>query len=511
MDEWFRPIPIAMCAAFLVWLGGCLILLPAIASKSGLSLRQHSFAALLLFTGALALRLLLPPMAPFHENEHGYQMLAHQELTYHNLTVLYPVVLRLFHLQLEGVFFFNLVLSSLTVPLVAAVARHLFEDDLAGWFAGLAAAFLPLAVRLAPTECFFNLAGFLLFMGLWIGLSSMRTSWLPGLYLGGLSAGLACLVRDLAVFIAPVYLLVLVAASERIPKRRELAPLLLPLAIAGMQALQILVIFEASKHGGMINRPISPEFLMGLGLHFDAVPAAFQVATLVGLVLGMRRPRRGIPVAIAIAVLNFGASIMWETPGIFRHGLVATLAWALPAADIATVACRLAMRWFTGRAGRIPVVAASMVVLAGFVPSLDFVVHRYPSNYEYEFLDRTIDSLPDSADFVVFDDPMVGSATSSRWFWVQKPNWRRIGWSKLSGKGADDMPTVFFLDIPCSTHVPGEQPVQTRYGPLRPACASALNARQWRDLGRIDLVGESYMGYHVTLFRDPVLVWLIDD
>jgi len=124
---------------------------------------------LTLFAAAFALRWLWPDHTVFHENHHGYDYIRSIQSGFgqtYGFTSSYIVLMNLlvtgFHPVDDGVFFWNAVISALQSPLLACLFYQLSKEKWIGFMAGAMWACTPHAIRLGPTETYFNFITLLL-------------------------------------------------------------------------------------------------------------------------------------------------------------------------------------------------------------------------------------------------------------------------------------------------------------------------------------------------------------
>jgi hypothetical protein len=491
-----------------------------------------AYALALVFVPLMALlaRLTLPPMAPFHENQHGYLMLTDVSTTREHLLfgvfTIYPALLNLLGLVWRGVLAFNVFLTSLTALGIMLLARELFirhpaREAIAG-FAGGFAALTPLAVRLGPTEVFFNTGAFLLVFGAWSGLVGLRKQRLAPLAAGALLVIMACFVRVLTVIYAPVALLLWMTALRRPLRIRALVLMALPMLAALGHGIETLFAAESvdTTTTTLVTAPLYNDLdgLLGMARH-PSIATGFGIgAAVAGLVLLLvHGPLRGVGLALLISLLlmhTTGASVP-ETPSTYRHLLAATVLWALPAgAALAApghVAGHTTRRW-------LPVTLTALAALAipiGFSPGLPFVVHRHPDNVQFEFVEACAARLPERACLLEYE---AEGLSMSLYLGLSglRPGWSVVPLEALPAcregvpTGAKPLPVISLVDLTCSSfRVPeqlsgGDPPSQTRYGPLNGSCARVINSHRWREVLHAEIPGASYMHYHVKPWRDRV-------
>jgi hypothetical protein len=515
----------AILTALVGWVVLAALVLPGVARRAlG---RDPSLAWMVAawFGLALSLRLLLPPLAPFHENQHGFSVLSGDPF-FHQIRTSYLEALRLLQVRLHGVLLLNTVLSALTCAWLGLAAQVLWGRRATAWFAGLAAALLPLAVRLGASEVEFNTGAFFLSLALWLGLEATRPSEarLEVLGLAALSMALAAQVSVTTVTwpLAWAGLLALTMGARRL-RGATLALLVAPLLASLLHGLAILAVPEADagRHGYL--QFFWPGALTGLACYPEPVPPLFSAAAALGLGLSLAAPgerRRGLAWLVCAAVLQasaapvFGTLGFAATPSVFRLDLAATLLWALPAGRaldrLAAWGWRLGASW----GPRAALALLSVGVAAASLPSLAWITHRYPDNLQYEFLRTSAADLPERATLVTWERQRKATAiTSTGWLQAVKPGWRVLESSRLDQAATSPRPLLLLLDLHCSLRATrGEEeagPVPTRYGPLAPECAAALQARPWQEVARLDLPAEPYLGYDLApIGANHPLVWL---
>ena len=459
---------------------------------------------------ALALRAYLPPMAPFHEGAHGYGFLVAQSNLLHDVPVLYPLLLRLLGLEFDAVLSFNLVISTLVVPLVGLAAYEFLRDRRGAFFASLAAATLPVAVRIGPTECFFNTAAFFFFCSLWLGLLGVRKKSPLLLMVGGATVSLALIVRIMTGVLGPAWFVLMVVAIGRMPRRKEWVGLLLPFLVTIMHGAAILAAYEPSTHARLVSFVRQWD---GLAPHSGPVPLAFSVLTCLGLFLMCTRKsagdrRLGIMLTLVLLGLHIAGASAGPTPSIYRHLLVATLVWCIPIGG--ALSTPFSIGGDDSSSLRVRLQAAMMVLIsfglaAATLTSYGFVTHVYAENREYWFLQETLSTLRPECDLLTI--PYQNSGLSGPVEWMTAVR-RRAGRVEVGDC------QVTFIDIHCTTDAFGEDllpHVETRYGPIVEECVGTLRAHDWTPVRIEHAPGGSYMGYNVSSFRNPVpliaLVW----
>ena len=121
------------------------------------------FLGVALTLGAFLLRWMWPEHTVFHENHHGYDYLRSIESGLGQTYGFASSYIILMHEWTQGfvpiddgVFGINALFSALQCPLLALLIARLSKSNLAGVIAGIMWALTPHAIRLAPTETYFN-------------------------------------------------------------------------------------------------------------------------------------------------------------------------------------------------------------------------------------------------------------------------------------------------------------------------------------------------------------------
>jgi hypothetical protein len=507
------PRAFALALLFVLCLAGAFVTTPGLARRSGFSKREGLWLLGITAFG-LALRVLLPPISPFHESYHGYPLLHNPPPFMHmDVAVLYPVVLRLFGLTDGNVLLFNLGLSTLNVALIGLVTRALFKESAPGLIAALALAIFPLAIRMAPTASFFNLAVSLFLLAAWQGLMALeRDSW-KLMLLAALSAFLATTVRSMTVVLAPALLLLLAGAGGL---RRWRLLLVAGLALAGsaLQAGQMLRVTLSGQVQGLGNTFIPPlDHALGIFAFSGPAPLGLAIlagAGLLGLTVERRYRRLGITLALVIVFLNLAGSSVYQTPRIYRHLLVASSFACVAVGAGAWYVKRAFLDNFPSLGGAKSVLVLVVWLLASVAAveaSRDFVQHRYAENEEFRFVREQSDRMPAG---IAASVPM-GRYTRAGTFVNAYMEWRA---ARRLGRDPARHRRFLYLGVACSSKGRNEEEGtfrETPYGPLQAGCAEALAEGTWQEFARIDVPGASYMGYDAGPVRDPIpLVVLLE-
>ncbi|MFH1530485.1 MAG: hypothetical protein ABIK09_07110 [Pseudomonadota bacterium] len=328
-----------------------------------------------LITGiALALRLLVPTWAFFHENRHGYRYFIEivtgqpgylPPSTYY---VLMHALTRCFAPDERTLFFVNALFSAAAVPLVGVVARQVSGRALAGWAAMGLWALSPHALRLATTETYFNVGVFFLLAGSAATIHALRRLEgerlpVPELLLAVTLSALAAQTRALTL-LWPASIMLLAYGAGAISTRRQWrAAGAGALALSALMVPKLLSLLEGGAGQGRLFDPKMVVTALPSLTLFDqtVISPLLPPLALAGMVLLLRRGGRlGLPATFVLTGLfAFPATAFLRTlmENLFLEGSSSLL--DLHRAQVAGgiylgmgTLLTLLFVWFTGRTPR---------------------------------------------------------------------------------------------------------------------------------------------------------------
>jgi len=280
--------------------------------------RRVLLTGAIITAAALALRLLLPPWAFFHENRHGYRYLLEiftgqsgylPPSTYYVLMHLFT---RIFGPSEATIFVVNALFSAATVPLVGLVARQISGRAVAGWAAMGLWALSPHAIRMGPTETYYNVGVFFLFAGTAATIHALRTMEdtrfpIPALILAACLSALAAQTRALTLLWPATILLLAYGARVVATRRQWLGAFAIGLGTAALMLPKVLGHLSA---GGASNQRFFDPTMLYTGLHglplFDpnVISPFLPPLILAGVVALLRGSRRlGVPATLLVVAL----------------------------------------------------------------------------------------------------------------------------------------------------------------------------------------------------------------
>lgn len=391
-------VALPLVAALAVWRGRGQLLL----GMSAIDKRWVPAVAL----AALAVRLLLPEPAVFHQNAHGYRYIAMAIDPMRDLHVYGSGFQAFFHLfytwlplHTKVVIVGNIFLGSLTVLFMGWAGARLFGTG-AGVATALLLAFNPAHIRLSATEDPIILALAMGAIGLWAALElRRRASW--ELAIGcAITVASAAQVRPLLMVI-PVFVAVLALFHEpgvsALARRATIWCAALATALLLVPHLMWMAnlhLGDTSGHyGGLLNLEPAAVLTGAKAFLFDSArtPPALWVLTVLGLVLGMRsrwRPTLLIALSCVAAVWLFAGR---------QHVYAEALRFAVPPQVLLTLVAGPGLaataRWL-GRDR--PFLVASLATLAAATGLLSSepIEQATSDTLEYAFLGDTWEYLP---------------------------------------------------------------------------------------------------------------------
>ncbi len=280
----------------------------------------------LIVGAALALRLFLPPWAFFHENRHGYRYFAGivagdsgylPPSTYY---VLMHALTRVFGGTEAVLFMVNVLFSTASVPLVGLVARQVSGQPLAGWAAMGLWALTPHAIRMAPTETYYDVSVFFLFAATAATIHGLRRMDDPGLplaelILAAVLTALAAQTRALTLLWPASVLLLAYGAGVIASRRQWIAATGIGAVTALLMAPKVLIHLGRGEpsQGHLFDPTMLYTGLLDIPL-FDrsVVSILLPPLALAGIVALLRGRRRlGVPATLGLAALFVVPTTTW--------------------------------------------------------------------------------------------------------------------------------------------------------------------------------------------------------
>lgn len=307
--------------------GVALILATWIAARRWREIDQRVLVVGLVITGAaLVLRLTVPPWAFFHENRHGYRYFIGiiagdagflPPSTYY---VLMHALTRIFGGTEDTLFLLNVLFSTASVPLVGLVARQVSDRRLAGWAAMGLWALTPHAIRMGPTETYYDVGVFFLLAAVAATIHALRRMEGPRIPVGELIlatclTALAAQTRALTL-LWPASVLLLAYGAGAISSRRQwLGAAAVAAAAGALMAPKVLAHLGGgdASHGRFFDPTMLYSGLHGVPLFDRFVISAFlPPLALAGIVTVLRGRRRlGVPATLALAALFVIPTSAW--------------------------------------------------------------------------------------------------------------------------------------------------------------------------------------------------------
>lgn len=370
-------------------------------------------AAGIVFSLALALRVIVPPWAPLHVNDHGIaEVGAYLGASVHSIReagMYSAAYLQLMHVLLRpwphasAVFAWGSFFGALACALAVGVASRLAESRLAGFLAGVALAVLPAFVRLSASESPWAFALACTFGALQLLLATIDSpsprrrhalAWA-----GGCLLALGAETHPETSVLPGVVVLVLLGAPGLAAPGRTarvarvlVGPALLVALVLGLFALQL------SHHDtelGLVGGSFSRHELLpaAVAMLRSTTSLGYCLGALAGwLLLLARRP----PLALALGASALGFLLMSEC---VRAGRSDTLRYLTPglvfltlAAAVGPVRCALDL----GRGVVLVAIATTLCLAAGFLVALPALRRPTFEDAAYADLAASARALPPS-------------------------------------------------------------------------------------------------------------------
>lgn len=503
-----------------LWMGGIaglLSLLLLIAHRRDLPWKTW-VGLLVFFVAAFALRWLWPSHTVFHENHHGFDYLRSIQQGFgqtYGFTSSYIVLMKplssLFPVVDDGVFFWNAVFSALQVPVLILFTRLCKQSWTVSWLAGLLWMLTPHAIRLAPTETYFNWITLLLLLVPCVAAIALRevAAWeRPGrAWLWGILALLLLFLQAKSRVLTILHpfamgLFVLAMGSGKTPREKVtlLGATLLTGAVLLEQVLQILGVAQYAQQGASL---VSPEHILKYGGDFVFLNASvvsslwipcvlLGVGTLGYTSLRKRRLEPGFLILGFLVVLAIAGSVHGTFPSRVR--------FELPAHAVGTAIAAAGLGWVIETLGhRLRKIAflrrfpfrIALVSCIGLFPLLasSFVTLPMHEQIEYPFVRNSVlphlQNLPAGTSVSVPDAPAPTGTIPLEWWEHHAPdlNWQRA---------APSSGGYLYIGLECFWTAPGwkkgfpyNRPfpdnIQTTNGTLQvhPVCAEAAVGQTW--------------------------------
>lgn len=474
---------------------------------------------LALFAGAFLLRWMWPEHTVFHENHHGYDYLRSiqqglgQTYGFASSYIILMNILTSFSTPIDdSVFFWNTVFASLQVPLLAVLVERISRSKWAGWVAGLMWAITPHAIRLAPTESYFNMITCLLLASILAvviamekvrGWKNPREAW-AWTILALILVVLEAKTRVLTLGYPLVILLFALGLGAGKSSREKLTLVLGSIAIAFSLMGQILDVLERAKHSPQGRSLVDLSNVIEYGQDFVLLDPEVVSGFLLPLgILGVlsllhqgitnRSPRVLFTLAGMALVTLIAGSVHGTFPSRVR--------FELPVNAVLTGLAAMGGLWVGQWAGNIQKIKdfgnlRPIPWLAGFaLASTALMSHSWVhkpmhEQVSYTFLRQAVLPTIQSPEPIILlspDAPAPTGTIPTQWWSQHRPG------IQVTRNGEEGAPDYLYLGLECFWTAPGwsggfpyGEPFPEAFQAngisfsIHPQCAEALGSWQWK-------------------------------